>query len=210
MNPRQLSQMASELINWGIPVLVMAVAVFLFGLPLWFALILALLVFGGLFFILNPKSAREESREQMRNEVADTLTDTHNKLQIIRYYGRDVTDKSKLKVRDRIMTICDQADTVINDLKANPDTELATASRLNSTFAQTAEIIKLYSELVNNKVAVPPEKRDELIAKIENDVLTQIETSLYEFARKLDQGEIVNLEAAIRVLEGNLKAEGLS
>ncbi len=192
---------------WLAALVVLVLGTFVLNLPLVLSLLLAVLVFGGLFFVLNPKSAVEESREALKDEVAQKLSDTRSQIALIRYYGRDVT---KIPVRDHIAKICDLAEGILKDLAARPDTELATATRFNTTFTETREIVKLYTELAKGQVATTPEKRTELMTKIETDVLGQIETSLDEFAQKLDQGEIVSLEAAMRVLENTLKLEGIS
>jgi hypothetical protein len=204
---KRLAQLTRDLTNWIVPPVILALAVFVFNLPLLLSLILAFLVFTGLFFILNPRSGVEEAKDESQDEVAAKLKDTRAKIGQLRVLAKDV---QKQQVREHILKICDLADSTVGDLISNKDTSIVTATRLSSTFAQTLEILQLYRQLASGQVKTEPAKRDAILAKIEGDILSEIESSLHDFALKLDQGEVVNLEAAIRVLESTLKLEGIS
>ena len=167
---RQTIQTVKDLITWGGPVGVLILA-FLFSQNLIFSLVLGLLVFGGLFFILNPRSAVEETREEIRDEVARKLADVKTKLALIRFYGRDIP---KIPVRNQIMRICDLADQTIAELSANQETPLLTAARLETTFGLTEQVVKLYSGIYTGKLSVEPEKREAIAAKIESNLLNEI------------------------------------
>ena len=199
-------QFVRDLSTWIVPVLVLALAVFVFNLPLLFGFVLAILIFAGLFFMLNPRSSAEERQDQAKEEVAAKLDDTRAKVAHIRALANGI---QKQDVRAHVLKICDLADGILKSDNAQT-VPLATATRLNYTFAQMDDIVQLYVQILFGKVTVDPAKRDALMGKIEGDILNSLETSLHDFAIKLDQGEIVNLEATIRVLESTLKLEGLS
>jgi len=199
-------QFVRDLGTWIIPVVVLAVAVFVFNLPLLFSLALAILVFAGLFFILNPRTGAEERQDQSRAEVEAKLDDTRARVAHIRALANGI---QKPNVKAHVQKICDMADGILKNGNAQT-VPLATAARLNSTFTQMDDIMQFYIQVIFGKVTLDPSKRDELLGKIERDILDSLDTSLHDFAVKLDQGEIVNLEATIRVLESTLKLEGIS
>ena len=199
-------QFIRDLSTWIVPLVVLLLGVFVFNLPLLLSLVLAVLIFAGMFFILNPKTGVQESQDEVQSEVTATLNDTRAKVAHIRGLANGI---QKQEVRAHLLKICDLADGTLNDLNGQ-NIPLATATRLNSTLAQTDEIIQVYVQLVFGKVTAEPAKRDAIMAKIEGDVLSSLDSSLHDFAVKLDQGEIVNLEATIHVLENTLKLEGIS
>ncbi len=204
---KRAMQFTRDFVNWIVPVLVLVAGVFVFNLPLLLSLVLAVLVFAGFFFVLNPKTGAEESKEAERDQVVQVLNESRAQVGRIRALSNQIP---KQTVRDQVGKICQLADNTIADMLSKPDVSLLTASRFSSTFTQTLDILQLYIGLANGKVQTDPAKREELLGKIETDLLNQLQSSLQDFAAKLDQGQIVTLEATLRVLQTTLKLEGLS
>lgn len=196
-----------DVVLWGVPIIALIVAVFVFNLPLWFAVPLAAVLLGALYFLLNSRTGSEQTQDELRFEVDDLLRETRDQIGRIRSLAPRVQKQS---VRDQILKITVMADNIVAELQAKPSTSLMTASRLKYTFAQTNDILGFYTDLVTNRVTTTPEKRALLTAQVENDVLGQLQTSLHDFAIQQDQNEVVSLEATIRTLENTLKLEGLS
>ena len=198
---------ARDIVTWGVPILVLLVAYFVFQVPVWFALALAAVLLGALYFLLNPRSPGQEDQEQVRLETEQLLRDSRDILNKIRLLAPQVP---KQDVRDHITKITAMADGELSDMLAKPGTSLLTATRLKGVFSQSYDILNFYTQLVNGKVTTTDDKRAALTSQIESGVLDQLQTSLHDFASQQDQGEIVSLEASIRVLENTLKLEGLS
>lgn len=196
-----------DVVLWGVPIIALIVAVFVFNLPLWFAVPLAGVLLAALYFLLNSRTSGEQTRDELRQEVQDLLRETRDQIGRIRALAPKVQKQS---VRDQILKLSVMADNIVAELQSKPETTLMTASRLKYTFAQTKDILTFYSDLVNNRVTTTPEKRALLTSQVENNVLDELSTSLHDFAVQQDQNEVVTLEATIRTLENTLKLEGLS
>jgi hypothetical protein len=196
-----------DLINWIVPVAVLALAVLVWQISLPIALGIALVVFGGLYFVLNSADQQQALREASHAEVLQMLDGTKSKVQQIRALSKGV---AKPDVRAKLIAICDIADRTSGELAAKNDTELSTASRFDFTFSQTLQIMQLYTQIQKGVVSAEPGKMKALTGKIENDILDQIKSSLQEFEVRLGRGDIVSLETAIDLLENTLKLEGLS
>lgn len=196
-----------DLTVWLVPIIVLLVAYFVFQVPVWFALALAAVLLGALYFLLNPRSPSQDDQEQVRLETEQLLRDSRDLVSKIAALAPRVP---KQDVRDHIAKITAMADGELSDMLSKPGTSLLTATRLKGVFSQSYDILNFYTQLVNGKVTTTDDKRTALTAQIESGVLDSLQTSLHDFASQQDQGEITSLEASIRVLENTLKLEGLS
>jgi hypothetical protein len=156
--------------------------------------------------VFNPRTQVEQSRQDIKDEIQQKLDESEVKVLRIRDLASPI---DKQEVRARVLRICDLADSILQELKRDEDCTLATASRLEFVLSETRQILGFYVQIILGGVTAHPENLKTTIAKIEVDLLEQLELSLKDFAVKLDQADIVNLEATIRVLESTLKLEGL-
>lgn len=203
---RQIGQGIRDFSMWLVPIVVLLVTVFVFNVPLWFALPLALVILGAMYFLLNPRSAKQESDEQARLEIEQLLRQARDHVQRMRGLAPKI---AKLPVREQVLKFSAMADGILGDMLSKPGVSLLTASRLNSVFAQANDILNFYVQLNDGRVTTSNEKRAELSAQIETNVIPQLQTSMHDFAAQQDQSEIISLEAAMRVLDNTLKLEGI-
>lgn len=171
-----------------------------------FTLPVAVLVYLGLYFILNPKSEKEL-------QALESQTAFLNAVGRIKYLIWDLRNKvnqlNEPIMQTRVENICRLADDIIAKIEEqHPQAE--TVIRLQDKFEQVHQILNGYQELVSGKVVVAPDKFNELKVRIENNVMTQIENSLHDFARDLSREDIHQLEASMEILEMTLKFEKLS
>jgi DNA-binding SARP family transcriptional activator len=203
---RRAVQSAKDLLTWFAPPLTLALLVFVLNVPLLVGMLLSLVIFVGLYLVFNPRTQVEQSRQDIKDEIQQKLDESEVKVLRIRDLASPI---DKQEVRARVLRICDLADSILQELKRDEDCTLATASRLEFVLSETRQILGFYVQIILGGVTAHPENLKTTIAKIEVDLLEQLELSLKDFAVKLDQADIVNLEATIRVLESTLKLEGL-
>ncbi len=204
---RRALQTAKDLLTWFTPILTLAVLVFVLNAPLLVGMFLSLVILVGLYLVLNPRTPVEPWREKIKDEVQQKLDESEAKVLRIRELAPPIY---KQEVQARVLRICDLAESILQELKRDEDCTLVTATRLEFVLSETRQILDLYVRIILGGVTAHPENLKTTVAKIEVDLLEQVESSLKDFAVKLDQADIVNLETAIRVLESTLKLEGLS
>ncbi len=191
---------------WIVPIIVLLVAVFVFNVPLWFAVPLALVILGALYFLLNPRSAARETQEETRLETEQLLRQTRGNVDRMNKLAPHIVKPS---VREQVLKLSAMSDSILREMLSKPGASLLTANRLNSVFGQASDILDFYVQLNEGRVMTTPEKRAALSAQIENNVLPQLQASVHDFAAQQDRGEVASLEAAMRVLENTLKLEGI-
>ncbi len=203
---RRALRIGKDLVTWFTPILTLAVLVFVLNVPLLVAMLLSLVIFVGLYLVLNPRTPPKPGGEEIADEVRQKLDESEVRVLKIRELAPPIY---KQEVQARVLRICDLAESILQELKRDEDCTLVTATRLEFVLSETRRILDRYVRIILGGVTAHPEYLKTTVAKIEVDLLEQVESSLKDFAVKLDQADIVNLEAAIRVLESTLKLEGL-
>src|SRR5262245_35114664 len=106
-NLRNLSALTKDLINWLVPIAVLGLSVLALNLPLLLGLVLGVVVFAGLYFILNPQGGGQALRAATHDEVLNMLDTTRGKVQQIRRLSQSVTNPA---VKGKLTTICELAE----------------------------------------------------------------------------------------------------
>jgi 5-bromo-4-chloroindolyl phosphate hydrolysis protein len=200
-----------DVVAWGGAVAVLAALALLLPLEnipirLGISLLIAVVVYLGFYFILNPKTQAEIQAIETQNQTEYTIGQIKFKIWEIRKLLDQITEQN---VKNRVQGICTLGDEIIVEL-TRQQPEIATVTRMFDMFGQVQQILKGYADLVTGKVKVTPEKFQELKTRVETEVLDQIDKSLHDFARDLSKDDIQQLEASMEILEMTLKFEKLS
>lgn len=195
-----------DLVNYSVPVVVLAVLFLALHQSLLVSLGISVLVYLGLFFVLNPRTGREQANLDLRDDILEKLDSGRETTARIRRLQSRVPSED---ARRRIARICDLSENVLSKLAADQATTLATAERLVSVLSETYRILDLYIQIVEGKVVAHPDNLKSSVDKVEQDLLKQIESFLLDFQIKLDQGNMLDVETSIRVMLERLKLEGL-
>lgn len=167
---------------------------------------LAAVVFAGLFFIFNPRTAAQESRYDQQRTVNQVLAETRSRITKL-YMQTDLIEKRP--VQDQLRGICKLATEIVTGLDENEATPLSTATKLDFIFQQVQQVVDGYVNLMTFRTRTDPAKLSALTTRVENTTLPQIEAALRDFARDLGKGEITQLEVTMQLLESTLKFEGI-
>jgi hypothetical protein len=198
---------AKDSINYTVPVAVLILIVLGFGFPWWLGFAVGVMVYSGLFFVLNARPPREQEQVDLRAEIRQKLAECGDAIERLREMAPQV---AKTEVRARLASIVATAANLVRDLWELPSTTLTTATRFQFVTAETLRLLKTYLQIERGEISVEAEKLQPLVRKIEEDLLPQLQTALRDFAVKLDQSELLSLEATIGVLESTLRIEGMS
>lgn len=194
-------------INILVPVAALVLAVLALEMPLPVALLLSLLLFGGMYLVLNPHTETEEERLQLRAEVWERLAACRATVARLRVLAGEI---ERAEVSERVMRICARAERVIETL-ARQDLSLASATRLATVFELAAHTLDTYVRASTDAPPDTPELgtvRDAV--ETEGRLFHQLELELDEWASRAVRDDVVEIEAAIRSLECTLRTEGLS
>ena len=200
MKQQKLARDASA---WGMAILVFIILLLVLKLNPIVSLVIAALVYLGLFFILNPKSAAQEAAETVQAQTQDMIGKCKFKL----WQTRNIADTlANRDVRERIHSMCGLGDQVVNRLNANT-TPLDTVTNLHNTFQQVQDVVKGYASIVTSKDFANMPKFVELAQKIEAETFTQIEEMLQNLVQNLSKESLLHLEVTLQMLETSLNLQ---
>ena len=198
---------AKDALNYGLPAAGLTVSVVWLHAQVLVALPLSILAFLGLYFILNPRSASEEARADLRSDVLARLDECRAALGRIQALLPAVR---KQAVKGQVGRIADLADGIIRKYTADEHTSLSKANSFEFFLSLIWKILDWY---VRNGQVPDATGRDDLqsiVGKIEGGLLDEIESALKGLAARADQSGVADLDAAISLLKSVLKMEGLS
>lgn len=178
------------------------------NVPLPIALGLSLLLFGGLYLVLNPRTETEEGRRQLRAEARAQLDAC--RVAVARLRGL-AAETDRVRVGERVGRICDRAEPVIATL-AGRDLSLASATQLAGVFEVAARTLDTYVRVAGEAGSRMPQELRTIVEAVEAEgrLFDQLESELNEWAASVVRDDLVEIEAAIRTLERTLKIQGLS
>jgi hypothetical protein len=198
---------AKDGINYLVPVAVLTFMASIAASPWWLDLTVAVMVFSGLFFLFNPRPAREQAQVDLKGEIREKLTECGEAAERLRELAPQVANA---QVQGRLAGISATAANLVAELRTNPSTTLTNATRFEFVLSETMRLLEVYLRIERGEISAEPEKLRALARKVEDDLLPRLELALRDFAVKLDQSDLLSLEATIGVLESTLKVEGLS
>jgi hypothetical protein len=181
--------------------------VLVLGFPWWLGFTVGVMVFSGLFFLFNPRPPREQEQVDLTAEIREKLAECEDATERLRELAQQVT---KAEIHGRLERIRATAANLVHELWTNPSATLTTATRFQFVLNETMRLLEVYLQIERGQISAEPEKIQTLVSKVEDDLLPQLELALRDFAVKLDQSDLLSLEATIGVLESTLKVEGLS
>lgn len=202
---RAFLQNASYGISIAVPLVLLVILAFVVKMPLLVALGISVIVFAGLFFLLNWQTRAEIERQDIAEDIRRKLYDCRVRIAQIGALAFRIQNE---EVKPLVEQICGQAEGLLVRLESNKSTSLATASRFEYTLTETRDILEKYVQMTRGGGGGGGNAT--LIHEIEDELLPLLHKSLGEFAVSLDQNEMIKLEAAIRVLGDTLKTEGLN
>lgn len=174
-------------------------------ISLIFSIIIALLVYIGmnLLFTSGKKTLIVENTNLTIEEFERIIKDGKEKIEKIRDIGREIKNKD---VSISIEKICKVMDAIFDNFEKNPN-DIKLARKFLDYYLDTVKrIVELYYELSGKEVYTDKER--EILEKAEG-ILNQIETIFQKQLGKLQEGDYLDLETELEVLETTMKMEGI-
>lgn len=170
-----------------------------------FSLIIALLVYGGLILLFSPgkKNLIIEDTNLTKEEFERTIKEGKEKIQAIRDKGREIKNSG---VCISIEKICKVTDDIFDNFVKNPN-DIKLARKFLDYYLDTVKrIVGLYCDLSGKEVYTDKER--EVLEKAER-ILAQMEDTFQKQLGKLQEGDYLDLETELDVLETTMKMEGI-
>jgi hypothetical protein len=211
MRPRRTVR---DVVNYLLPAAALVFTALVLDIPVPIGLGLSLLVYAGLYLILNRRTETEEGRFELRVDAEAKLEGCRAAVARLRALAAE-TDRAQ--VAERVSRICGRAEHIIATL-ARRDLSLASATRLASVFEIAARTLDTYVHLVRDthlvrdaRPSLPQELRT-VVDAVERagHLFDQLESELDQCASTVVRDELVEIDAAIRTLERTLQIEGLA
>jgi len=174
-------------------------------ISLIFSIIIALLVYIGmnLLFTSGKKTLIVENTNLTIEEFKKIIKDGKEKIEKIKGIGREIKNKD---VSISIEKICKVMDAIFDNFEKNPN-DIKLARKFLDYYLDTVKrIVELYYELSGKEVYTDKER--EILEKAEG-ILNQIETIFQKQLGKLQEGDYLDLETELEVLETTMKMEGI-
>lgn len=192
---------------WVAAVATLLILVFVLELNPFIGLGLAMLVFLGVYFILNPWTPQQEVKLEQERKAEELLEISELNIQQLRNLSRLIKKRTVLQ---QVHQICDQSDKIIALLREKPNIDLAVVKKLHYIFGQVVRAVTEYINLITGRKRASPDQLNEITQKVENEILQEVQSSLQDFADDLSKEDIVHLEAQMKQLESLLSYGGFS
>lgn len=185
----------TNLLAGGIAAALLVVLVFALGVPLWLAVVLAVVAFAGIALLGiggRPGRATDE-RAGLR--------------EILRHGANEVAEMRRLAprvpadaTRARVLAICDSADRILGSLEAGAADRLTAQTFLDRYLVPTRGLLTRYVRLAGRGVA----SAGPALTKIEEHDLPMLDDKLRDLYEGLHRGDVIDLEVASEMLEFDL------
>lgn len=193
-----------DLIAWGAALLVLLGTVLGLGMNIILGFVLALLVFLGMFFVLNPKSSAQELAariQQLRRGAPVSMVGAKVEVSRLRHLTVMI---DQMALREGILTICDMTSDLLVKLEKQALVSNYTISRINYIFTLMSKSVSGY---INLSGQAPDSTRiDRLVQQLNADVVPKVKQALEDYSVEKDNPAV--FEAAVSALETVVKSEG--
>ncbi len=176
------------------------------GWPVALALLPAAATLGGAYLILRPGGALHHEVVARDGEFKELIETSRKHVARLRAIA---ADQRASTIRPTVNGICATSNSVLTQLVADADSSLPRANSLETTLSQAEQVLNRYLDLLAGTLVVDDTRKQELRKKIEAEFLPAIASALQDFARRLDEGDVIDLEASIRATMVRLQLEGL-
>lgn len=133
------------------------------------------------------------------DEIRQTLIDAYRRIALIEQANRDIIQS---ELNQRIASICDIAETIVNDLEADPRGIRRARKFLKVYLDSVHQVVQGYAD--THRQAGSPTLESNF-----REALTAIESAFTEQRQKLLDEDVFDLDVKIEVLTSQLKREGI-
>lgn len=202
-----------DLVAFGAAFITLVVLVLVVEMNFILGGIIAVLVFLGLFFILNPQGMKQilESRmKTIERRSSGSVVNFRIKLSQVKNIASRVENAS---IRNTLLDITEISGEIARRLESTPNAPTYVMTRLDYAFTLMMKVIGHYLYLVSSSSNAEVRRAEPLGNEIELDVLFSLEQGTREINDTLASGttriETQSIEQAITALETIVKNEGI-
>ncbi|NDJ86914.1 MAG: hypothetical protein GYB66_13615 [Chloroflexi bacterium] len=191
----QQGQLIKDAVAWLSAIAVFVILLIVVEVNAIISLIIAILVFAGLFLILNPKV--------ITNIVAPRrFSDSPATARIKISQVRNLTTMiDRHAMRDSAQRICELATAVILEVEQRPNAPRYIFSKINHLFDVLMPQLGKYVGASSGHQSMQPHQLEALATQIEEDILAPLEASLRNLAQDPASADFTQLDQTARQLE---------
>lgn len=198
---------------FGAAFFTLIVLVVIIGMDVVIGGIIAVLVFLGLFFILNPQSMKQIAEGRMKTiqrRASGSVVNFRIKLSQVKNIASRVENAS---IRDTLLDITELSGDIARQLETIPNAPTYVMVRLDYAFTLMMKVVGHYLYLMHSSNAAEQRRSDQVGEKLEIDVLFLLEQGTREINTALTGGstrvDVSPIDRAVAALEEIIKAEGI-
>jgi 5-bromo-4-chloroindolyl phosphate hydrolysis protein len=186
----------SDLIAGGAGAVVLILAFFAFHLPIWLAIVVAVVIYAALRLLIPAPT--ELAPGVTRGDLNRIIHDGRGRVAQIQALGGQIHQTA---VRTRVQRIASIAGDMYADFEQRPK-DMGRIPDLGTTYLDP--LINVLNRYVRLSSVESGGKQDETIGHVENDLLPKVETSFEGLYRQLMQDDVTDLDAASEGLKSLL------
>jgi hypothetical protein len=190
--------LSGDLVAGAGAALLFLVLAFAFDVPIWLAIVLAVLAYVGIVLV-RPQVAARRGDSAADNAERETLA-YETSLEKVASIRELETRIDKEGTRDLVLRIADQSDRVLAAMSED-NNRTAAPLFLEQLLEPTEALLESYVRLSTRGIKAA----DEQLARNESQDLPMIERATRNFYERMHRDSIVDLEALSEVLEFNLE-----
>jgi len=200
-----MKKSTANFISLAIGLVLFMIMSFLFKMGIGGSLLFGVIAFFGSSIVIKRTVKQKEQSEgktveEYSKEIIHKGRKQVNRIRNLGYqiYGTDV--------RKDVESICETADEIFANLKADPS-DMGAARKFLSYYLDTTEkILERYVNIKSKNINEP--EFDETLNKTE-EILKLIDKTFKEQMKKLLENDILDLDVELKVLEKTIKSEGV-
>lgn len=198
---------------FGAALATLAVLYLLLEMEVILSLVVAIIVFVGMFFILNPKSIQQiaESRiMNMRSRSTGSMAGFRVKLSNMQNMSSRLDDAG---IRDHLLDISELSKDIALAVERSPNSPEYIIARLDYAYTLLQKLLGRYIGLSHSPEARDQRHAESLADQIDRQILDPLEQAIRRITAEVEQHnmrvDISSIDSTVQNLEALLKAEGI-
>jgi hypothetical protein len=185
---------------------VLGVCTLALGWPVVLGLVPSAVALAGTYLVLSPRGKAAQATASNEREFKELVARARGHIRALLAIAGTPAAKA---VAPTVEAIAASANGIVDELMKEQERRLPKANTIEGTLGTTRHVLERYVEIVEGKLVLDDARKTRLLAQVADEFLPAIRDGLADFARRMDEGDVIDLEASIKSTLLRLQLEGL-
>lgn len=206
-------RLVRDILAFGGALAALAVLFLVMELDIIVSLVVAIVVFLGLFFIFNPKSMQQIADSRLmstRARATGSMTGFRVKVSQLQNISGRIESAG---MREHILDVAEMSKDIANAIERTPGAPDYVIARLDYTYTLLMKLLGRYIGLMHSTEPRDHRHAESLEADMEQAILEPLEQAIRRITADVEDGakrvDVSPIDQAVQALEAKIKAEGL-